>query len=146
MKTMSIVVLCFAAFGMTGCAAIQKALEVAERTEAQMNAAKEELAGIKNAVDSARKAYDDALGSGDAGKVGAALAALKDVESKYSDGRIKFDETVKAAELAAKELKDAKSTNDYLGTILGLIGGVFGGGGLGGFLGVKRGKKAAAKA
>lgn len=119
---------------VTGCAFLagtQKAIEAYEQTQADVKAATEKVEALAKRLADIKREYDDAVKSGDKGRAEAALIAGQQALVEYQRAVEAWDATKKAYENAAAKLKDAKTTEDYIGSIvgigLGILGGVFGG-------------------
>ena len=144
-----LVVLLGATLLISGCGALQRAQETFERTEAAMSASREEIKATLNVLNRAISAYEEALAGEDVGTIAAAKAALDEAKSLWEQDQVKFQATFAALDVAKGELKNAESTEDYLGSILGLLGSFFLGGGVaagGGRVMASRRKKLIAEA
>lgn len=126
------------AFFATGCSSFQKALEVAERTRAEMEAAGAEAREAYETANTARKRYEAALEEGDGDEITAALAALREAESQARERELKLDATRRAYDTAEAELERARREGNPIETGIGLLLSLVIGGG-GGFLAGKRG-------
>lgn len=134
MKYLAPIVLLVALFLTTGCAQFQAALEAAEQTQQEFEAAGAELRQAVEVAERAQEAYIAALEKGEADKAAAALAALKAAEEERRRKELDFDQTQVAWKQAEKRLEDARKADNYIETVIGTIfGAVFGIGG--GFLG-----------
>ena len=114
---------------ISGCGALQRAQETFERTEAAMSASREEIKATLNVLNRAISAYEEALAGEDGGTIAAAKAALEEAKYLWEQDQVKFKATIAAYDVAKGELKNAKTAEDYLGTVLGLLGALFLGGG-----------------
>lgn len=137
MKYLTMIALMLALLLVGGCAQFQQALEAAEAAQADFEKAGEELREAYELAETARQNYIDALESGEADEIEAALLSLKRAEEERRARELDFSDSKMALENAEKRLEQAKAEGNYIETLLGLIGGaVFGVGG--GFLGGKR--------
>jgi hypothetical protein len=143
MKYVMILFMAIALFMTTGCAQFQAALEAAEATQQEFEAAGAELRQAVEVAERAQERYITALEKGDADKAAAALAALKAAEEERRRKELDFDHTQVAWKQAEKRLEDARKADNYVETLIGtIIGGIFGVGG-GFFGGAKSGKRKA---
>lgn len=135
---MKVIALCFmigmSSMFVSSCAFLagtQKAIEAYEQTQADVKAATEKLEALAQKLVEIEREYSEAVKSGDANRISAAMTAGQKALLEYRQALEAWEATKKAYENAAAKLKNATTTEDYIGSIIGIgvgiLGGIFGG-------------------
>lgn len=151
MRVLILLFLCLSL--LTGCSlfgpSVEKAQEVAEKRQTEFDAAVDAFKAAEAELTDVLTRLDQAIKDDDAD-------AVQKLTTLAQAASIKYEATKQAAisaedlfQSAVQDFKDAKSTSDYLGTILGWLGmgvtAVLGGGGtVGALIGRARAREAVA--
>ena len=113
------------ALSITGCAlfgpSVEKAQQVAEQRQELLNKAFQDFEAAGHAVDDLVKRYNEAKAAGDTDAVQAIEAVLPEAISRYKSAEAAYKSAEDVFNAAVQDFKDAKSTSDYLGTVLGWL-------------------------
>lgn len=138
MRYALIVMLVGVCVGLSGCAwlspTVEKAEEVAAARQAEFDAAVTSYTKAADELKDIVAKYEAAVASGETSKAQALAEAMSKAAAKYESAKEVAQASKGLYEAAVTDFKNAKSSSDYVGTILGWVvgglGSLFGGGAL----------------
>lgn len=148
--TLALIICAIAIFALPACSLLQgsadKAREVAEKREAEFNEAVDAFVAAEAELKEVLAALDQAIKDDDKGAIEKLTAAAQAANAKYDATRRAAESAEDLFQSAVDDFKEAKSAEDYVGTVLGWLSlglnAVLGTGAAGAFAGRARAREA----